>query len=203
MYDLMGKDATMFHYEHGDDPDSIGGQYVAQAQAWFDSMWATVSRDQPSKPDDRPRSIEQIIRRTRHLLLDFDGPVCSVFAGIPAPGVAEQLRDSLRSRGLQPARPRQERIDPLEVFRSCRRSSDPEPRPTAQQVLTALRDPSRPTARPTPGAADLIITAHRTGRTVTDRQQQLRCRDHAPTSADHRLSGYIRASSAGTIPTRR
>ena len=45
MYDLMGKDATMFHYEQGDDPDSIGGQYVAQAQAWFDSMWSTVSRD--------------------------------------------------------------------------------------------------------------------------------------------------------------
>jgi DNA-binding transcriptional regulator YhcF (GntR family) len=50
MYDLMGKDATMFHYEQGDDPTSIGGQYVTQAQVWFDSMWATVSRDhaQPS-----------------------------------------------------------------------------------------------------------------------------------------------------------
>jgi DNA-binding transcriptional regulator YhcF (GntR family) len=47
MYDLMGKDATMFHYEQGDDPASIGGQYIAQAQAWFDSMWATVSRDYP------------------------------------------------------------------------------------------------------------------------------------------------------------
>ena len=46
MYDLMGKDATMFHHKRGDDPASIGGQYVAQAQAWFDSMWATVSRDQ-------------------------------------------------------------------------------------------------------------------------------------------------------------
>ena len=45
MYDLMGKDATMFHYEQGGEPDSIGGQYVAQAQAWFDSMWSTVSRD--------------------------------------------------------------------------------------------------------------------------------------------------------------
>jgi DNA-binding transcriptional regulator YhcF (GntR family) len=45
MYDLMGKDATLFHHEQGDDPDSIGGQFVAQAQAWFDSMWAAVSRD--------------------------------------------------------------------------------------------------------------------------------------------------------------
>lgn len=45
MFDLVGKEATMFHHETGDDPDSIGGQYVAQAQAWFDSLWATVSHD--------------------------------------------------------------------------------------------------------------------------------------------------------------
>jgi hypothetical protein len=45
MYDLVGKEATMFHHETGDDPDSIGGQYVTQAQAWFDSLWATVSHD--------------------------------------------------------------------------------------------------------------------------------------------------------------
>jgi hypothetical protein len=47
MYDLMGKDATMFHHEQGDDPSSVGGQFVARAQAWFDSMWATVSRAYP------------------------------------------------------------------------------------------------------------------------------------------------------------
>ncbi len=48
MYDLMGKDATMFRYERGDDPGSLGGQYVDQAQAWFDSMWATVSTQRPA-----------------------------------------------------------------------------------------------------------------------------------------------------------
>ncbi len=47
MYDLMGKDATMFHHEEADDPSSAGGQFVAQAQAWFDSMWAAVSRAHP------------------------------------------------------------------------------------------------------------------------------------------------------------
>ena len=44
MYDLMGKDVTLFHYETGDDPGGIGAQFVEQAQAWFDSMWATISR---------------------------------------------------------------------------------------------------------------------------------------------------------------
>jgi hypothetical protein len=44
MFDLMGKDVTLFHYD-ADDSAAIGGQYLAQAQAWFDSMWSTVSRD--------------------------------------------------------------------------------------------------------------------------------------------------------------
>lgn len=47
MFDLMGKDATLFHYERDDDPASVGGQYIDQAQAWFDSMWATVSHEKP------------------------------------------------------------------------------------------------------------------------------------------------------------
>jgi hypothetical protein len=46
MHDLRGKDA--FHHERGDDPASIGGQFVDQAQAWFDSMWATVSSPRPA-----------------------------------------------------------------------------------------------------------------------------------------------------------
>ena len=46
MFDLMGKDVTLFHYAC-DDASGIGGQYLAQAQGWYDSMWSTVSRDQP------------------------------------------------------------------------------------------------------------------------------------------------------------
>ena len=48
MFDLMGKDVTMFHYEKGDDPTGIGAQFVEQAQAWFDSIWATISRPHPA-----------------------------------------------------------------------------------------------------------------------------------------------------------
>lgn len=45
MYDLMGKDATLFHYAADEDPDATGSQYVAQAITWFDSMWNTVAVD--------------------------------------------------------------------------------------------------------------------------------------------------------------
>ena len=44
MYDLMGKDTTLFHYAIDDDPSSMASQYVEQARAWFDAAWHTVGR---------------------------------------------------------------------------------------------------------------------------------------------------------------
>jgi DNA-binding transcriptional regulator YhcF (GntR family) len=44
MYDLMGKDTTLFHYAIDDDSGSMASQYVEQARAWFDAAWHTVGR---------------------------------------------------------------------------------------------------------------------------------------------------------------
>jgi DNA-binding transcriptional regulator YhcF (GntR family) len=44
MFDLMGKDTTLFHYALDDDSASMASQHVEQAQAWFDAMWHTVGR---------------------------------------------------------------------------------------------------------------------------------------------------------------
>ena len=41
----MGKDATMYQFQAWFDPDALSALYVNQAQAWFDSMWTTVSRE--------------------------------------------------------------------------------------------------------------------------------------------------------------
>lgn len=45
LYDLMGKDAVLFHHGRDSDNESAGSLYVDQAQAWFDSMWRTVARE--------------------------------------------------------------------------------------------------------------------------------------------------------------
>jgi DNA-binding transcriptional regulator YhcF (GntR family) len=45
IYDLMGKDAILFHHAANDDPDSIGTQYFQQARLWFDSMWTSIGRE--------------------------------------------------------------------------------------------------------------------------------------------------------------
>ncbi len=42
--DPMGKDAVLFHFAATEDDTSIGTQYVAEAQKWFDSVWRTVGR---------------------------------------------------------------------------------------------------------------------------------------------------------------
>ena len=98
-------------------------------------------------------SLQQIIAATRHLLLDFDGPVCSVFAGTPAPRVAGQLRDSLTAAGFTVPSEAQDLDDPLEVFRAMARVSAAAA-VLAQHVLTALEVRAVKTAKPTRGSAD-------------------------------------------------
>ena len=45
IYDLMGKDAILFHHSITDDDTSARSQYVEQARTWFDSMWTTVATE--------------------------------------------------------------------------------------------------------------------------------------------------------------
>lgn len=137
------------------------------------------------------RTLEDIAASTRHLLLDFDGPVCSVFAGIPAPQVAKQLRDTLTVAGFKLPDDAQDQDDPLEVFRIAARIGT-DAAMCAQQLLTAFETRAIPTAEPTRGSADLIITAQRTGRTVTIVSNNSGAAI-AAYLADHRLTGYIRA----------
>jgi HAD superfamily hydrolase (TIGR01662 family) len=53
------------------------------------------------------------------VLLDFDGPVCSVFAGWPAPDVAEHVRSRLLAEGMPLSEAGRTATDPLEVLRDA------------------------------------------------------------------------------------
>lgn len=48
LFDVMGKDATLFHFSAEDDDTSDGPQFVEQSRAWFESIWTTVSREYES-----------------------------------------------------------------------------------------------------------------------------------------------------------
>lgn len=45
IWDLMGKDATLFHFAREVDPDTKDAQFVGQSQMWFESIWNSVARD--------------------------------------------------------------------------------------------------------------------------------------------------------------
>ncbi len=45
IWDLMGKDATLFRHSAEEDQDSLGAEFVRQSGMWFDSLWDSVGRE--------------------------------------------------------------------------------------------------------------------------------------------------------------
>jgi phosphoglycolate phosphatase len=110
--------------------------------------------------------LADLLGRTRCLLVDFDGPICAVFAGFPAPAVADELRAVIAAwLGEVPAHlaglP-----NPLRTLRLVADLGDPK---LTRAVTDACRDAevtAIATAAPTPGADDVLRAAHDAGRSV-------------------------------------
>ena len=60
---------------------------------------------------------EDLLRRIRTVLLDFDGPVCSIFAGYPAPVIAKELADLSSAAGSPVPEDYMRRQDPMDILR--------------------------------------------------------------------------------------
>ena len=45
IWDLMGKDATLFHHAAEPGEESLSSLFIEQSQMWFDSIWNTVARE--------------------------------------------------------------------------------------------------------------------------------------------------------------
>ncbi len=136
-------------------------------------------------------SIQQIVQHSAHVLLDFDGPVCAIFAGLPAPAVAAMYRAALRRVPVKLPTGVQDLDDPLEVFRQVA-NLGPEVAEIAQAILTDLETHAARAAKPTPGAADLMATAQASGRTVTIVSNNSGAAI-AAYLADHKLTRYVTA----------
>lgn len=99
------------------------------------------------------------------LMLDFDGPICSVFAGLPAPIVAERLRRSLRQLGVKVTAQLENDPDPLSIYRQ---SASHGPVVTAALFgrLVAAEVEAVSSAAPTPGALAAIRAARASKRRI-------------------------------------
>jgi HAD superfamily hydrolase (TIGR01509 family) len=110
--------------------------------------------------------LASIVKRARVLLLDFDGPVCSVFAGYPADTVAAELRHVLVDQGISLPAELLDEPDPLEVLRYSATLNRPGVVRKVDEAFRVAEVAAVRSASPTPFAREVIVTAHQTGRQV-------------------------------------
>jgi phosphoglycolate phosphatase-like HAD superfamily hydrolase len=92
------------------------------------------------------------------ILLDFDGPICSVFAAYPAPQVADELRKHLATRGIAAVAALTEIADPLEILRWVA-ATHPGMASEVDDVMRAAESKAVQGALPTAYAHDAIRAA--------------------------------------------
>ena len=102
------------------------------------------------------QELSLVLSEVDAILLDFDGPVCSVFAGYPAHAVAAELVQAIATAGIVTASIESE-PDPIEILRWVARQHDKELTTAADQMLTAEEVKAVATAKPTPFTHDLIV----------------------------------------------
>jgi phosphoglycolate phosphatase len=115
-----------------------------------------------TSPGTDAAALGAIIARTRYLLLDFDGPICSIFGGLPAPTVAEKLRKLFTGELPDEVA---NTPDPIEVFYYSATVSD-EMAARVEAEMAELEVAAVPTAEPTPYVHEVIASARESGRII-------------------------------------
>jgi hypothetical protein len=62
-------------------------------------------------------NLVELLPEKSSILLDFDGPVCSIFSNHPAPNVASALRGVIAATGVPIPSDTETERDPLEVLK--------------------------------------------------------------------------------------
>jgi HAD superfamily hydrolase (TIGR01549 family) len=106
------------------------------------------------------RSLRDTFASTSCVLFDFDGPICAVYAGVPAHEVADRLRDVLAAWGLEAPGPARDTKDPLKVLAEVDAALLGSPRhykvAELEEELTRQEVRAVGLAAPTAGAEDVI-----------------------------------------------
>ncbi|EEP71029.1 HAD-superfamily hydrolase [Micromonospora sp. ATCC 39149] len=107
-----------------------------------------------------------MIDRARVILLDFDGPVCGIFARHPASTVAHELRRLLVDQAVTLPPYVLTEHDPLAVLRFTATIGRPAVVRLIDQAMTREEVTAARTAEPTPYGREVIVAAQQTGRRV-------------------------------------
>jgi HAD superfamily hydrolase (TIGR01509 family) len=103
--------------------------------------------------------IRELLRGAEAILFDFDGPICSVFSGYPAPRVASEILNFLRLEGVELSSSIASEDDPMEVLRWTD-SFHPRLTVDVDDLLCKAEKLAVETAESTP-SADLAVTSAR------------------------------------------
>jgi phosphoglycolate phosphatase-like HAD superfamily hydrolase len=107
--------------------------------------------------------LSRLLAEVDAILLDFDGPVCSVFSGCPAPQVAAELVTVLLREGIDVPPSLNAEPDPLKVLRWAGSATDQAVTLAVEDALCAAERRAVESAAPTPYGRAVIVAAHHAG----------------------------------------
>ncbi|MFG2902924.1 HAD family hydrolase [Streptomyces zaomyceticus] len=110
--------------------------------------------------------LTETLANARVILLDFDGPLCDVFAGLPAPEVARELTSLLSAEDGTAGTKAALTDDPLEVLRIAHEAGTDLGQKIEKALTAAELRAVAVAGRPTPGAAEALQAARAAGRGV-------------------------------------
>ncbi|MFF7158704.1 HAD-IA family hydrolase [Streptomyces sp. NPDC008139] len=112
----------------------------------------------PSEPE-----LRRIFAHAECLLLDFDGPLCDLFRGRPAPGIAELMHLELARQGVVLGPEAAGSANPARILRAV---TDRGLSAALEKLLAEEEEAAAHSALPTPGAEDVVRASAHSGRTL-------------------------------------
>ncbi|PJN02331.1 haloacid dehalogenase [Streptomyces sp. CB01201] len=114
----------------------------------------------------RTDALAETLAEARAVLLDFDGPVCDVFAGLPASKVARELAQLVGTRDEGLGAKAAATDDPIEVLRIVH-EADSALGQEVERALTAAEVRAVALAgKPTSGSVDMLAATREVGKPV-------------------------------------
>ncbi|WP_371791516.1 HAD family hydrolase [Streptomyces sp. NBC_01471] len=111
-------------------------------------------------------ALSEVLEATRAVLFDFDGPICDVFAGSPAPDVARHLAETLAEYDAALGTKAHGTDDPMEILRLAPQGGEPSLRVIEEELTKAEVTAVRLAGPPIPGAVAALEAARSSGRKV-------------------------------------
>ncbi|MET8019133.1 HAD family hydrolase [Streptomyces decoyicus] len=110
--------------------------------------------------------LSEVVGATSGVLFDFDGPICDVFAGRLAPGVARELSEIVAQHDAALGGKAAGVDDPMEILRLATQGGEPVIRAIEESLTKAEVSAVKVAGPPVPGSVAALEAAHSSGRKV-------------------------------------